>query len=401
MGRHLFIALLVVVSFLALSHDIVFIENANAQGSSATGSVELDLPERAARLYDWSIGVGTILALGILVYAGFLYTTSAGNSSRITEAKRWITAALTGLLILLSSYLILNTINPDLTNLEAIALRLDERITPSEGKIVIRGGAYFAPALQQFCYEGCISGGGTIESCEGLPACPDEACPLGLRKPGLSSKGVWLSCRPGNGPIPGLSGAICPWNQGGCTSDHSGIDLGAPMNVPVYALESGVVTSISYDDVCGNFLNLRGDSGQEYGYCHLAGYVDKIHDLPAHVVAGEQIAFNGKSGNARGPHIHFNMYRSDCGENTCEILPGCYALGQRKKRNPGPKIEEVCGVDVPATPTGEITGGATRCEDAGGFCTTQTTCARLRGTVMENLCSGGQDDKCCVDTGIQ
>ena len=44
MGRHLFIALLVVVSFLALSHDIVFIENANAQGSSATGSVELDLP---------------------------------------------------------------------------------------------------------------------------------------------------------------------------------------------------------------------------------------------------------------------------------------------------------------------------------------------------------------------
>ena len=79
----------------------------------AQGTVELDIAERAARLYEWGIGIGVIVALGILTYAGFVYTTSAGNASRISDAKKWIIAGLSGLLILFSSFLLLNTINPD------------------------------------------------------------------------------------------------------------------------------------------------------------------------------------------------------------------------------------------------------------------------------------------------
>jgi len=93
----------------------------------AQGTVELDIAERAARLYEWGIGIGVIVALGILTYAGFVYTTSAGNASRIGDAKKWIIAGLSGLLILFSSFLLLNTINPDLTNLESIFIRIAEK----------------------------------------------------------------------------------------------------------------------------------------------------------------------------------------------------------------------------------------------------------------------------------
>src|SRR3989338_10490665 len=63
----------------------------------AEETVTLDLAERTANLYSWSLGIGVMLALGVLVFAGFLYVTSSGNPSRMGEAKKWITAAVAGL----------------------------------------------------------------------------------------------------------------------------------------------------------------------------------------------------------------------------------------------------------------------------------------------------------------
>jgi len=103
---------------------IVFV---NPSIVSAEGTIELELAERTAKFYDWSIGIGVIMALGVLVYAGFLYATSAGSSSRIKDAKKWIVAGLSGLLILFSSFLLLSTINPDLTNLESIILNVADK----------------------------------------------------------------------------------------------------------------------------------------------------------------------------------------------------------------------------------------------------------------------------------
>jgi len=92
----------------------------------AEETVTLDLAERTANLYSWSLGIGVMLALGVLAFAGFLYVTSSGNPSRMGEAKKWITAAIAGLIVLFSSYLILSTINPGLTNLESIFLSLNQ-----------------------------------------------------------------------------------------------------------------------------------------------------------------------------------------------------------------------------------------------------------------------------------
>lgn len=67
--------------------------------------------------YIASLVVGAVLAFGILVWAGILYITSAGNPSRQQEARAWISSAVLGLLLLLGAYLILNTINPALVEL--------------------------------------------------------------------------------------------------------------------------------------------------------------------------------------------------------------------------------------------------------------------------------------------
>ena len=66
-------------------------------------------------LYKYSIGlIGILAGLGIAI-AGVIWVTAAGNDSKIKEAKSWIGSSLLGLTLALLSFLILGTINPELT----------------------------------------------------------------------------------------------------------------------------------------------------------------------------------------------------------------------------------------------------------------------------------------------
>jgi hypothetical protein len=65
--------------------------------------------------YEWGIFIGGLAVLISLLIGGFLYLTSVGNPTRMSEAKDRIFSAIIGLVLLFSIYLILNTINPDLT----------------------------------------------------------------------------------------------------------------------------------------------------------------------------------------------------------------------------------------------------------------------------------------------
>ncbi len=76
--------------------------------------------------YKWVLGIGALIALLVLIYGGIVYTTSAGNESRIGEAKEWVFGALIGLFLLFGSYLVLNTINPELAKLKDITLLINQ-----------------------------------------------------------------------------------------------------------------------------------------------------------------------------------------------------------------------------------------------------------------------------------
>ncbi len=69
-------------------------------------------------IYNYSLVLVGIVALGAIIYGGILYTMSAGNPSGQTEATGWITGAIWGLILLLGAALLFNTINPEIISLK-------------------------------------------------------------------------------------------------------------------------------------------------------------------------------------------------------------------------------------------------------------------------------------------
>ncbi len=67
-------------------------------------------------IYRLMVGITGVLAVIMIVVGGLEYIASAANPSAKESAKKRIWAAIGGLLLALSSYLILQTINPDLVN---------------------------------------------------------------------------------------------------------------------------------------------------------------------------------------------------------------------------------------------------------------------------------------------
>jgi hypothetical protein len=68
-------------------------------------------------IYKLSLGIGVFLAAVVIVMAGIKYATSGDNGGKQKEAREDITQAIFGLLILFGSVIILNVVNPELSNL--------------------------------------------------------------------------------------------------------------------------------------------------------------------------------------------------------------------------------------------------------------------------------------------
>jgi murein DD-endopeptidase MepM/ murein hydrolase activator NlpD len=106
---------------------------------------------------------------------------------------------------------------------------------------------------------------------------------------------------------------------------HQGTDVMAPHGARVFAIVNGVVSRESSSTNGGIQLYLQGDNGIEYFYAHLSGYAVAAG---TRVRAGQLVAYNGQTGNARytAPHVHF------------EVHPG-----GGTPVNPYPYLERVCG----------------------------------------------------------
>lgn len=65
--------------------------------------------------YYFALFFAGILAFGAIVFGGVKYATSAGNAHSQEEGRAWIWSSLIGILLLAGAWLILNTINPNLT----------------------------------------------------------------------------------------------------------------------------------------------------------------------------------------------------------------------------------------------------------------------------------------------
>lgn len=118
MKKYIFIIILL----LAISYT-PYATIAQVQLETGLPNVPRELPAQDALptyiryLFIFGLSLITILALAQMIIGGTMYILAAGNSTLVAEAKDTIFQALLGLAVLLVSYLLLRTINPDLVNL--------------------------------------------------------------------------------------------------------------------------------------------------------------------------------------------------------------------------------------------------------------------------------------------
>ena len=93
--------------------------------------------------------------------------------------------------------------------------------------------------------------------------------------------------------------------------EHEALDILAPRNTPVLAVEDGTIARLFLSKAGGNTI-YQFDPGQEYCYyyAHLERYADGLKEGDR-VRKGQIIGYVGTSGNApkNTPHLHFAVFR--------------------------------------------------------------------------------------------
>ena len=91
---------------------------------------------------------------------------------------------------------------------------------------------------------------------------------------------------------------------GGGTDFHMGNDLAAAQGTPVLAAADGVVRIAGRHASYGNYLRILHKDGDETLYAHMQ-YLFVHAGTP--VKAGRVLGTVGQTGNATGPHLHFEL----------------------------------------------------------------------------------------------
>ncbi len=98
---------------------------------------------------------------------------------------------------------------------------------------------------------------------------------------------------------------IEPWSEG-CAGHHfhSGVDLAAPLETPIYAATGGLVAMHRERGGYGLYIVVVRDPRLSTLYGHLEWPLVQPGEV---VAAGQAIALMGSTGNSTGPHLHFEV----------------------------------------------------------------------------------------------
>jgi hypothetical protein len=88
---------------------------------------------------------------------------------------------------------------------------------------------------------------------------------------------------------------------------HQGHDVFAKCGTRLVAARGGTVKFEEYHAAAGHYLVIEGDkAGTDYAYMHMES--PSPFDVGDRVATGQQLGTVGDSGNARGCHLHFEMW---------------------------------------------------------------------------------------------
>ncbi len=203
-------------------------------GVEFTNAVERDgmieipyLAQYISGIYRLSVGLGAILAAIMIVYGGFRYMLAAALP-QVQESKSIIQDAVIGLVVLLSSFLILKTINPKLVEVAPLRIQRIQNIpvsedsafdslameadpdSPADGPAATGNAGTTGPGPARFCRQTLAArprpNNSTVwcAACQSVVSCgtriiggPDPACPALIGSCG-GSYGKFLASVTGN-----------------------------------------------------------------------------------------------------------------------------------------------------------------------------------------------------------
>ena len=92
-----------------------------------------DIGEYVNNLITWMMTAGLVIAIVLVMIGGLQYTLGAGSEGQIKAGKDRITHAVTGMILLLCSYVILNSVNPYLLRMSVPQYPMVKRVENIEG----------------------------------------------------------------------------------------------------------------------------------------------------------------------------------------------------------------------------------------------------------------------------
>jgi len=87
---------------------------------------------------------------------------------------------------------------------------------------------------------------------------------------------------------------------------HKGIDFGAPMGTPIFAAGDGVIAQIGPYAGYGNYVRIKHNATYGTAYAHISRFAGGLR-VGSRVRQGQVIAYVGMTGEATGPHLHFEV----------------------------------------------------------------------------------------------
>lgn len=135
------------------------------------------------------------------------------------------------------------------------------------------------------------------------------------RVPGKPSKRVSVARYPLRWPLKGE--IVRRYGRKG-KRHHDGIDILAGSGVPVVAAASGKVVFADEHGGYGKLVLVRHESGLITVYAH---HSELLVKKGQHVSGGDTIARVGSTGNAKTPHLHFEVRKGVATQNPLQFLP--------------------------------------------------------------------------------
>jgi murein DD-endopeptidase MepM/ murein hydrolase activator NlpD len=142
---------------------------------------------------------------------------------------------------------------------------------------------------------------------------------LNTRRMAMMARERLLAAIPSLNPVDGAIAAGYGWRSSPWPEFHKGVDLEADWGTLVHASAAGVVASAGWDGGFGIKVDIDHGNGYHTWYAHLSSVL--VH--PGETVAkGAPIARTGATGEATGPHLHYQLMHDGVAIDPAPYLNG-------------------------------------------------------------------------------